>query len=255
MAAGKINMKEISEDLKSFPTSEMENNAKKITEKIIEKMDTKFDELSTRIETIDRKAEAAETLAKQNQNNISDLTSESTALQEKLVEQAKKIRELEEDIEDQVNRKFRDTPAIRSIKRKIKRKQRITLHAHVLSSSLCGFLRWNPNQFLSDIKRANRGDNKNLNSPIYVKFISWKASQAVLDSIIRANRSRQTNISASQKYSGKVQKRMDRLLITRREFKSDEEKSYWKSYVKYPGAIMVKKSEDRNYSVYMVATD
>ena len=36
---------------------EMENNAKKITEKIIEKMDTKFDELSTRIETIDRKAE------------------------------------------------------------------------------------------------------------------------------------------------------------------------------------------------------
>ena len=223
MAAGKINMKEISEDLKSFPTSEMENNAKKITEKIIEKMDTKFDELSTRIETIDRKAEAAETLAKQNQNNISDLTSESTALQEKLVEQAKKIRELEESIEDQVNRKFRDTPAIRSIKRKIKRKQRITLHAHVLSSSLCGFLRWNPNQFLSDIKRAHRGDNKNLNSPIYVKFISWKASQAVLDSIIRANRSRQTNISASQKYSGKVQKRMDRLLITRREFKSDEE--------------------------------
>ena len=218
-------------------------------------MDTKFDELSTRIETIYREAEAAETLAKQNQNNINDLTSESTALQEKLVEQAKKIRELEEDIEDQVNRKFRDTPVIRSIKRKIKRKHGITLHAHVLSSSLCGLFRWNPNQFLSDIKRAHRGDHKNPNSPIYVKFISWKVSQAVLDSIIRANRSRQTNISASQKYSGKVQKRMDRLLITRREFKSDEEKSYWKSYVKYPGAIMVKKPEDRNYSVYVVATD
>ena len=50
-------------------------------------------------------------------------------------------------------------------------------------------------------------------------------SQAVLDSIIRANRSRQTNISASQKYSDKVQKRMNRLLITRREFKNNEEKS------------------------------
>ena len=70
-------MKQILEDLKNFLTKEMENNAKKITEKTIEKMDTKFDELSTRIETIDRKAEAAETLAKQNQNN-SDLTSEST---------------------------------------------------------------------------------------------------------------------------------------------------------------------------------
>ena len=59
----------------------MENNTKKITEKIIEKMDTKFDELSTRIERIDSKAEAAETLAKQNQNSISDLSKEPTALQ------------------------------------------------------------------------------------------------------------------------------------------------------------------------------
>ena len=75
MAASEINMKQISEDLKSFLTKEIENNAKKITEKIIEKMDTKFDKLSTRIETIDRKAKAAETLAKQNQNSMSDLNS------------------------------------------------------------------------------------------------------------------------------------------------------------------------------------
>ena len=88
-----------------------------------------------------------------------------------------------------------------------------------------------------------------------MKFILWKVSQAVLDSIIRANRSRQTNISASQKYSDKVQKRMNRLLINRREFKSDEEKSSWKNYEKYPGVLMVKKLEDRNYSIYMVATD
>ena len=59
MTAGEINMKQISEDLKIFLTKEMENNAKKIKEKITEKMDTKFDELSTRIETIDRKTEAA----------------------------------------------------------------------------------------------------------------------------------------------------------------------------------------------------
>ena len=102
MAANEINMKQISDDLKSFLTKEMDNNMKKITEKIIEKMDTKFDELSTRIEIIDRKAEAAESLAKQNQNSISNLTSESTALQEKIAEQAKKIHELEVNIEDQI---------------------------------------------------------------------------------------------------------------------------------------------------------
>ena len=103
MVPSEINIKQISEDLKSFLNKEMENNAKKIIEKIIERMDTKFDELSTRIETIDKKAETAETPAKQNQNSISDLTSESTAFQKKLAEQTKEIHELEENIEDQVN--------------------------------------------------------------------------------------------------------------------------------------------------------
>ena len=110
-------MKQISEDLKSFLTKETENNVKKITEEIMEKMTTKFDELSTRIETRDRKTEAAETIVKQNQNNVSNLTSESTALQEKLAEQEKKIHELEENIEDQVNRNSRDTLVIRGTKK------------------------------------------------------------------------------------------------------------------------------------------
>ena len=48
---------------------------------------------------------------------------------------------------------------------------------------------------------------------------------------------------------------MNRLLITRKEFKSDEEKSFWKSYEKNPGMSMVRKPEDQNYNVYMVATD
>ena len=125
----------------------------------------------------------------------------------------------------------------------------------MLSSSLCRLFGWNPNQFLSEIDRANRGDYKNPNSPIYVKFISWKVSLAVLDSIIRTNRSRQTNISASQMYSDKVQKRTNRLLITSREFKNDEEKSSCKCYVKHPRVLMVKKPEGQNYRVYMVAID
>ena len=56
-------------------------------------MNTKFDELSTRLETIERKPQAAESVAKQNPNNINNLTSDSTAFQEKLSEQVKKILE------------------------------------------------------------------------------------------------------------------------------------------------------------------
>ena len=137
MAANEINMKQIPEDLKSFLTKEMENNATKIAEKTIEKMNTKSDELSTRIKTIDRKAEAAETPAKQNQNNTSNLTSESTALQERLAEQANKIHELEEDIEDQVNRNSKEALVIRGIKKNNQEKTWNNI-SHVLSSSLCG---------------------------------------------------------------------------------------------------------------------
>ena len=136
MAAGEINMKQISEYLKSFLTKKVENNAKKITEKIKEKMNTKFDELSTRIETIDRKAEAAETLAKQNRNNISNLTSESTALQEKSAEQLNKICKLEGNTEDQVNRNSKDMLAIRGIKKE-NQEQPWNNTSHVICRSLC----------------------------------------------------------------------------------------------------------------------
>ena len=155
-------------------------------------MDTKFDELSTRIETIDRKTEAAKTLAKQNQYSISNLLSKSKALQEKLAEQEKKICELEENTEDQVNRNSRDMLVIRGIK-KVNQEKTWNNTSHVLSSSLCELSGWGPDQFLSDTERAHRGDYKNTNSPIYVKFISWKVFQAVLESIIRS-RSRQIDL-------------------------------------------------------------
>lgn len=80
-------------------------------------MNTKFQELNTRIKIIDRKEEAAESLAKQHQNNISNPTSDSTDRQEKWAGQAKKIHELEENIEGQVNRNSGDTLVIRDIKR------------------------------------------------------------------------------------------------------------------------------------------
>ena len=64
MASQEINMKEISNDLKSSLTKEIENKANKITLKIIVKINSKFDELSTRMEAVDRETEVAESLAK-----------------------------------------------------------------------------------------------------------------------------------------------------------------------------------------------
>ena len=64
MASQEINMKEISNDLKSSLTKEIENKANKITLKIIVKINSKFGELSTRMEAVDRETEVGESLAK-----------------------------------------------------------------------------------------------------------------------------------------------------------------------------------------------
>ena len=75
----------------------------------------------------------------------------------------KKIHDLQENTEDQVNRNSGDTLVIRSIKKENQEKTWNNV-SHVLSSSLRGLFGWNPNQFLSDIERAHRGDYKNPNS-------------------------------------------------------------------------------------------
>ena len=65
-----------------------------------------------------------------------------------------------------------------------------------------------------------------------MKFISWKVSQAVLDI---------SNNFPSQKDSDKVLKKIDRLLITGKQFKDEEEKSCWN---KNSEVLMVKKPGD-----------
>ena len=59
---------------------------------------------------------------------------------------------------------------------------------NILATTLCTKFGWNKDQFAHDIERAHRRNYKNLNSLIYVKFLYWKVAQAVLGSIIKANR-------------------------------------------------------------------
>ena len=60
------------------------------------------------------------------------------------------MHELEENIEDQINRNSREKLVIRGIKRENQEKTwNSTSHVH--SSSPCGLFGWNPNPFLSDI--------------------------------------------------------------------------------------------------------
>ena len=80
--------------------------------------------------------------------------------------------------------------------------------------------------------------------------MSWKVTQKVMTSIISAIRAGKLNIFANQKYSKKIQDKMNSQLLKCKEFKEDEDKKLWKSYVKFPGVLMVKKPGDQGYKIY-----
>ena len=91
---------------------------------------------------------------------------------------------------------------------------------------------------------------RRVGTTIYAKFLSWKVAQGVLESIIKANREGKITIFTSQKYSKKVPDRMNSLLLKRKDLKKDEVRKTWKSYIKFPRVLMVKKPADKKYKVF-----
>ena len=97
--------------------------------------------------------------------------------------------------------------------------------------TLCYQFSWNTGQFAHNIKRTHSRNYKNRNSPIYTEFLSWKVSQGLLESIIKANREGKITTFPSQQYSKKMQDQMNSLLLKRKELKEDEVRKTWKSYI------------------------
>ena len=162
-------------------------------------MNKKFDELTQRLQEMDLKVSKTTKLAEENKRQTDYLRQKRDSLSKKVEEQDRRIWQLEEKIEGQINRNTRSTLVIRGIKHKnIEKIWNDT--EDVLASTLCGYFGWNKDQFIHDTNRDHRGTYKNSNSPIYVKFISWKVAQSVMTSIIYANRAGKLNIFASQKY-------------------------------------------------------
>ena len=71
-----------------------------------------------------------------------------------------------------------------------------------------------------------------------------------MTSIISANRAGKLNIFTNQKYSKKIQNKINFQLLKHKEFKQEEDKKLWKSYVKFPGVLMIKKPGDQRYQMY-----
>ena len=239
------NLKKMSDELKSFFAQEISASAVNVTTSINNMMNRKFNQLNE----IDIRVNETKTLAENNTNRLEQLEEESKITNLRL-EYSRKIEQLEELVDDQINQNASSTLIIRGVKFNLRNEKSWNDTQKILVITLSTQFDWNKEQFAHDIERAHRRNYENPNSPIYAKFLSWKVAQGVLESIIKANREGKITIFTSQKYSKKVQDRKNSLLLKRKEFKEDEVRKTWKSYVKFPGVLMVKKPTDEKYKVF-----
>ena len=223
------NLKKLSDELKSFFVQEISAGAVNITTSINDTMNGKFDQLNNRLNEIDISVNETKTLAENNTNRLKQLEKERKITNLRLEEYSRKIEQLEELVDDQINRNAGSTLIIRGVKFNLHNEKSWNDIENILATTLCTQFGWNKDQFAHDIEPAHRGNCENPNSPIFAKFLHWKVAQDVLESIIKVNREGQITIFDSQKYSKKVQDGMNSLFLKRKEFKKDEVRKTWKS--------------------------
>ena len=103
-------MKHLIDDLKEFFARE--------TATVNENTNKNFDELTQRLQEMDRKFSEITNLAEDNKRQTNYLLQKKYSLNTKVEEQDRIVSQLEEQIEDQINRNIRSTLVIRVIKHK-----------------------------------------------------------------------------------------------------------------------------------------
>ena len=161
------NLKKISDELKSFFAQEISASAVNVTTSINNMMNRKFNQLNE----IDIRVNETKTLAENNTNRLEQLEEESKITNLRL-EYSRKIEQLEELVDDQINQNARRTLIICGVKFNLCNEKSWNDTENVLATTLCIQFGWNKDQFAHNIKRAHHGNYKNPNSPIYAKFLS-----------------------------------------------------------------------------------
>ena len=98
------NLKKMSDELKSFFAQEISASAVNVTTSINDTMNRKFDQLNNRPNEIDIRVNESKTLAENNTNKLEQLEEESKITNLRLEEYSRKIEQLEELADDQINR-------------------------------------------------------------------------------------------------------------------------------------------------------
>ena len=105
-------MKRMTDELKSFFAQEMSANTVNVSTSINDTMYKKFDQLNNGLNQIVTRVSETKTVAENNASRLEQLEEESKIASSRLEKYSRKIEQLEELVDDQINQKVRSTQVI-----------------------------------------------------------------------------------------------------------------------------------------------
>ena len=215
-------------------------------------IEEKIDSLSSCVINVTEMATRAMDRADRAYEKCDLLVETVNILSEKNLAYEKRIKTLEDDLDDQVNRGLRETLVFKNIEGN-------DYKWEDTAKKLCKVIHeYDPTvseeTAYGNIERAHRiniksspGKAKPKNKPIVAKFSSWKFVESIKSAFREKNRKSETKdglIYVDQMQSKKLADRTSSALMYRKEQKLEHPE--WKMFISYPAKLLVKKSGDRS---------
>ena len=159
----------------------------------------------------------------------------------------RKICDLEEIVDEQINRNLRNNIIVKDIPEVEDEKWSDT--KDIVATSFSNILNISKQSVHDGIERAHRGGKKSGHSPrnIYMRLYTSEDVKYYCDLLRKLNIRHKTTIKASPQFSKKVTDRRNQAMLERKHL---IDKGAIKSgYVEYPATLMVKREGDRSYTI------
>ena len=175
-------------------------------------------------------------------------------LNETVSNQAILIHRLDIEVEDLKNRSLRKKLVFRNIKKQQSEKTwddtKMVL-ANEISKNMQDFSK---EEIIKNIERAHRVTTANRNPSatsappfLVAKITNWDMSKKINSAIIKVNQEGKSAVFVSQMYSKSLTERRNAALKCRADLK--EQDPPFQGYVKFPATLMIKRTEERKYSL------
>ena len=161
---------------------------------------------------------------------------------------AKKVKEIDEKVEERTNRQLRQTLVVRRLKESDDEKQWEDT-TNLVAKEFADLLEVDFDTAKQSINRCHRGgskkfyDRKGRVRPIFIAMMRWDACEA----LIKAAKEKKPAFSIDYKYGPMTTLRRNQALKLRKSLKAEGKID--KGFIKFPAMLMGKKTTDSNYEL------